>query len=138
MTPEASDFLNKAREFILKARDMLARWPDESGRAAYLAAFHAAQAFIFESTGAIVKTHSGVRGQFGRLVRDDARFDNELRGFLGRAYNFKTVADYETGPGADVTPERALSAIAASDRLVQLIATILDDNGVGFDRPSDI
>jgi hypothetical protein len=37
--PEASAFLGKAREFLLKAEDMFADgWPDEAGRAAYLAA----------------------------------------------------------------------------------------------------
>ena len=47
MRPEASAFLGKAREFLLKAEDMFADgWPDEAGRAAYLAGLHAAQAVI--------------------------------------------------------------------------------------------
>src|ERR1700733_8832185 len=44
MKPESAGFLRKAREFLLKAQDALEHWPDEAGRAAYLAAFHAAQA----------------------------------------------------------------------------------------------
>ena len=37
MRPEASAFLGKAREFLLKAEDIFADgWPDEAGRAAYL------------------------------------------------------------------------------------------------------
>lgn len=42
MTPEADRYLHKAQEFLLKAREMLEHWPDEAGRASYLAAFHAA------------------------------------------------------------------------------------------------
>jgi hypothetical protein len=42
MKPETRDFLDKAQRFLLKAQDILAHWPNEAGRAAYLAAFHAA------------------------------------------------------------------------------------------------
>lgn len=53
MKPQSSAFLEKSRQFLAKAQELLDahRWPDEAGRAAYLAGFHAAQAFIFESTG---------------------------------------------------------------------------------------
>jgi hypothetical protein len=38
VTPEATAFLDKAREFLDKAEDTLTdAWPDEAGRAAYLA-----------------------------------------------------------------------------------------------------
>jgi uncharacterized protein (UPF0332 family) len=129
MKQESADFLLKAREFLLKARDLLGHWPDEAGRAVYLASFHAAQAFIFEKTGDIAKTHSGVRGRFGHLTKDDDRFDDELRTFLGRAYNFKAVADYETGPDARIPPERVASAIQISSRFVEIVAGILETDG---------
>jgi uncharacterized protein (UPF0332 family) len=125
MKPETAGFLRKAREFLLKARDALEHWPDEAGRAAYLAAFHAAQALIFETTGHIAKTHSGVRGQFGRLVKDNSRCDADLRSFLGRAYNIKAIADYETGPGSEISPERALWAIRIASRFVDFVAGLL-------------
>jgi hypothetical protein len=53
VTPEAADYLSKARESLTKARDLLnvLHYSDEAGRAAYLAGFHAAQAFIFERIG---------------------------------------------------------------------------------------
>jgi hypothetical protein len=57
MKPESSRFLGKVREFLLKAVDVIGRWADEAGRAAYLAAFHAAQALIFENSGTVAKTH---------------------------------------------------------------------------------
>lgn len=64
-----------------------------AGRTAYLAGFHAAQAFIFETVGRIYKTHSGVRSEFSRLVKDDPRVDAHQRAFLGMAYNLKEIAD---------------------------------------------
>ena len=41
--------------------------PDEAARAACLAAFHAAQALIFERQGAVARTHRGVQASFNRL-----------------------------------------------------------------------
>ena len=103
MKPEAAAFLDKASEFLEKAADMLADdWPDEAGRAAYLAGLHAAQAMIVERTGKVIKRHRGVQSELGRLTKDEPRFDLELRAFLGRAYNLKAIADYETGPGSRV------------------------------------
>jgi uncharacterized protein (UPF0332 family) len=48
-----------------------------------MAGFHAAQALIFETSGRICKTHSGVNGEFHRLVKDDPRVDDQTRTFLG-------------------------------------------------------
>jgi uncharacterized protein (UPF0332 family) len=70
LNPEAAQFLDKARRLLDEA----------AGRPAYLAGFHAAQAFIFEQTGRAVKTHHGVQSEFLRLTRNDARFDTDLRG----------------------------------------------------------
>ena len=131
MKPETSAFLEKSREFLAKAQDMLDahHWPDEAGRAAYLAGFHAAQAFLFESTGKVFKSHKGVQKEFLRLTKDDPRFDMELRAFLGRAYNLKAIADYETGPGSQVSAESALSAIQTARRFVESVASLLPANG---------
>ncbi len=57
MTPETDEHLEKAREYLSKARGLLdvLHYNDEAGRAAYLAAYHAAQALISERTGKIAK-----------------------------------------------------------------------------------
>jgi uncharacterized protein (UPF0332 family) len=136
MKPESAAFLEKAREFLAKAQGMLDnRWPDEAGRAAYLAGLHAAQAFIFEASGEITKSHKRVHGEFGRITRSDARFDGELRAFLGRAYNLKAIADYETGPESRVSTESARAALQTARRLVECIANSLPANGYAPQTP---
>jgi len=105
---------------------MLANWPDEAGRAAYLAGLHAAQALIVERTGKVTKTHRGVQHELGRLTKDEPRFDMELRAFLGRTYNLKAIADHETGPGSKVSPELAAESIASAKRFVTRIAGLID------------
>jgi uncharacterized protein (UPF0332 family) len=100
---------------------------DEAGRAAYLAALHAAQALIVERTGQAANSHGGVNSQFNLLTRGDARVDVELRRFLPRAYDLKAVADYEAGPGSMVPLERVAAAIATARRFVDLIAELLDE-----------
>lgn len=84
MKPETAAFLDKARECLAKADGMLANWPDEAGRAAYLAGLHGAEALIVERTGKVAKTPRGVQRELGRLTKDEPRFGAELRGFLGR------------------------------------------------------
>lgn len=126
MKPESAAFLRKARDFQGKARGMADTWPDEAGRAAYLAGFHGAQALIFELTGSAPKTHGGVHAQFARLTRGDRQPDAELRGFLGRAYNLKAVADYETGSGIEITRDQAERAMRSAARFVDWVTALLE------------
>ncbi len=57
MTPEAQGSLDKADQCLTTARAELAiNLGSEAGRNAYLAAFHAARAFIFDRTGKVVKS----------------------------------------------------------------------------------
>lgn len=126
MKTEAADFLVKAHEFLAKAADMMADdWPDEAGRAAYLAGLHAAQALIFERTGKIIKRHRGVQSELRRLTLDEPRFDLELQAFLGRTYNLKAIADYLTGPNSRVSDEQARQAMATAERFITVIEELL-------------
>ena len=127
MTPETNEHLNKAREYLVKARNLLdvMQYNDEAGRAAYLAAFHAAQALISERTGKTANTHEGVNSQFNLLTRGDERVDAELRRFLSQAYNLKAIADYETGPDAVVPLERVEAAIATATRFLDCVVGLL-------------
>jgi uncharacterized protein (UPF0332 family) len=130
MTPEAARFLDKARQLLGEAETMLRVGLNEAaGRTAYLAAYHAAQALIFEHAGKVLKTHAGVQTEFLKLTRDDPRVDGVLRGFLSRAYNLKALADYETGPDTSLSADRAAAAIETGKRFVAHFAGLI--TGVG-------
>ena len=123
---EAGAFLAKSREFLSRAPALLALdFTDDAGRAAYLAGFHAAQAFIFERTGRSPKTHARVQFEFARWATSEETIDIELRAFLGRAFNLKAIADYETGPGSKVTSAQASQAIEAARQFVETIEILL-------------
>ena len=64
--------------------------------------------------------------EFARLVRDDPRFDRELRAFLPRSYNLKANADYLTGPGSRVAVEQSQEAIATAVRFAATIPALLE------------
>jgi uncharacterized protein (UPF0332 family) len=126
MTPETAQFIGKANKLLLEAEAMLKiGLNDAAGRTAYLAGFHAAQAFISEKTGRTVKTHKGVHTEFQRLTKDDQGFRPDLRVFLSHAYNLKAIADYETGAGAEVSQEQAIQALAQAERFVAHVETLL-------------
>lgn len=126
MKPEAGRFLEKAQKHLDRASTMLGVGLNEdAGRSAYLAGFHAAQAFIFEYTGKICKTHKGVQTEFLRQTKDDQRFSPELRVFLSQSYNLKAIADYETGPDSEISVERAVSAIEEGKKFVGYIAELM-------------
>lgn len=74
--PETAAYLAKAGQFLEEARIVaVSGLIDAAGRAAYLAAYHAAQAYIFDSTGRATKSHNGVRSEFARLAKDDSRIE---------------------------------------------------------------
>jgi uncharacterized protein (UPF0332 family) len=84
---EAARFLEKALELLTRADIMLHVGLNEfAGRNAYLAAFHAAQAYISENAAKVLKTHNGEKAEFPRLTKDDPRIDAELRLFLSRSH----------------------------------------------------
>ncbi|MDQ2776575.1 MAG: HEPN domain-containing protein, partial [Acidobacteriota bacterium] len=97
---------------------------DDAARAAYLAAFHAAQALIFERTGKVAKTHRGVQNEFLRLTKDDPSFAPDQRIFLSQAYNFKALADYETGP-AELSSEQVTAALERGRGFVDAVRRVL-------------
>ncbi len=117
MTPQAANYLEKARKLLADADRMLnVGLSDAAGRAAYLAGFHVAQAFIFERLGKVYKTQKGVQTEFLRLTKSEPDVDSELRSFLVHAYNLKAIADYETGPGAEISAELAAPAVQNAKR----------------------
>ncbi len=129
MTPEATGYLDKARRCLAFARTNLdVGLGNDAGRNAYLAAFHAAQALIFEQTGKVAKSHHGVHAEFNRLALAEAGLDAECRRFLAQSYNLKAVADYEIGADAEIPLDRAAAAITGAERFVEHLAKVLGEN----------
>jgi uncharacterized protein (UPF0332 family) len=64
------------------------------------------------------KSHRGVRQEFFRLTQADGRTDPELQLFLARAYEFKSVADYFSGPNPVISQHEAEEAIATARQFV--------------------
>ena len=127
MKPESAKFVEQANIVLARADIMLnVGLNEDAAREAYLASFHVAQAYIFERIDKTFKTHHGVQREFFRLTKDDARTDQDLRRFLSRSYEFKSVAEYFSGPNPVTSPGDAAEAIATAKRFVahftQLVA----------------
>jgi uncharacterized protein (UPF0332 family) len=123
---QTAAFLEKSWELLDEAEAIMSIDRHEAAaRTAYLAGFHAAQALIFETSSRIYKSHGGVNGEFARLVKNDPRVDDQIRAFLGRTYDLKAIADYETGPGSHISAERAREAIDNAKRFVETITGMI-------------
>jgi uncharacterized protein (UPF0332 family) len=123
LKPETADCLTKARECLDGAKQIAQLpLPQVAAREAYLAAFHAAEAYIFEQTSRTVKTHRGLRTTFSRLARNEPRIAPEYLSFLARAYELKSIADYSVGPTArPITDDDAARAIETAERFIDTI-----------------
>ena len=92
MKAETADYLAKARATLADAQQIAALpLPHIAAREAYLAAFHAAEAYIFEQTGKPAKSHHGVLGELARLAKAEPRIGRDLARFLSTAYQFQTT-----------------------------------------------
>jgi uncharacterized protein (UPF0332 family) len=132
VTPESARFLDKAEKLLAEAEVMIGVGLNEAaGRSAYLAGFHAAQAYVFERRGRVLKTHNGLQSEFLRLTRSEDRIGPSVRSFLSRAYNLKAIADYETEPDSEITAERARNAIRGAQAFVSEVAAAVDVRSSG-------
>ena len=127
MKAETADYLAKARATVADAQQIATLpLPHIAAREAYLAAFHAAEAYIFEHTDKAARTHRGVQTEFARLARFEPRIGRELVAFLGAAYQFKARADYAIGATASpITAVEADTAISFAMQFIDAIAAIL-------------
>jgi uncharacterized protein (UPF0332 family) len=124
VTPEAKDYLDKARDDLDDARKIVAIHL-VAARSAYYAAFHAAEALIVERTGRVAKTHSGVRTEFARLLKDTPGGERAMLTFLAQGYKYKEIGDYGVGRSAVVTDEEANDAIDNAARFLERVTALL-------------
>jgi uncharacterized protein (UPF0332 family) len=126
VTPEAKDYLDKARENLDDARKIVAiHLTKVAARSAYYAAFHAAEALIIERTGKVAKTHSGVRTEFARLLKDTPGGERAMLTILAQGYKYKEIGDYGVGRGAVVTDEEANDAIKDAAGFLDRVTALL-------------
>ena len=126
MKPETVNFLAIADRDLADARGNLGiNIPHQAARLAYYAQFHAAQALIFERTGKIAKSHKGVDSELHRLVKADPVFPPQFASQLTKAYDYKDIADYDTGTSTPITPTRAGHAITTAENFVAIIRQAL-------------
>ena len=116
---KARDDLNNARKIVAIGLTTVA------ARTAYYAAFHAAEAFIIDRSGKIVKTHSGMRSEFTRLAKDTPGIDLKFTIFLAKAYINKEIGDYGVGPDAAVSLDAANDAIVMAKQFIECVTTSL-------------
>ena len=127
MKPETRKFLDKARGDLADAKKIIGiELAHVAARSAYYATFHAAEAFIFESTGKVAKTHSGVRSEFARLTKQSPDFRRFFSTFLAEAYKYKEISDYSVDEDQSVAIDEAAEAITKAERFVAGIAALLE------------
>ena len=126
MKPQTASYLAAADKALVEPSGVLAiNFSEQAARLAYYAEFHAAQALIFERTTKVAKTHKGVRKLFYSLAQSESGMDTQLAGHLDNDYQFKQIADYETGSGAVVSREEASAAIARAEHFVANVKQVL-------------
>src|ERR1019366_559794 len=131
MSQEVERFLALARSFLTKAEGMRQHgWPEEAGRASYLAAFHRAQAVIFHQSGRVAKTHQGVHAEFARIVKGMPGTDRQIWQFLRTGYDMKSMADYGTDPDAMIMDDEAKTAIGDARRFLDQASALLSPRPV--------
>jgi uncharacterized protein (UPF0332 family) len=120
---ESADYLERGVRALASAKAIAQIGEHRvAAREAYLAAFHAAEAYIFEYAGKTSKTHRGVRALFNQLAKGDPRIPPACAGFLAEGYDLKSIADYGGGPfGAVISEDDSTEAIAAADSMIRVI-----------------
>lgn len=132
MTPEAGDYLAKAREELAEAGAIMGiGLAKAAARGAYYAAFHASEALLVARTGRIAKTHTGVRAALAQLLRGPPPSDRDLLTFLTRAYKYKEIGDYGVGPGIAITIGDAEALLAGADRFIARVTALLEADPAG-------
>ena len=115
--------LDKADDDLRLASAFIELSPEQAGRLAYMATFHAAQAAILAVSGRVPKTHSGTRHAFGKLVIAESALGPELGRFLARAYESKDIADYQTEYRVD--PASTEQVIEGARQVVAKVSAFL-------------
>jgi uncharacterized protein (UPF0332 family) len=125
-----------ARPASSRAEQLLRlHFPNDAAHGAYLAAYHAAQAYIVDHVGRAAKTHAGAHTQFAQLAMHEVRVSEEFRSFLPKAFRLKAVVDYEFGDDAEIPVPRAEAAVETAGRFIALLSHILRPQDADHQTP---
>ena len=97
--------------------------PSVAAREAYTACLHAANAYVFERTGDVPRTHKGLHLRFRELCLRLGEIDIIHADFLQQAYRLKENNDY--GDRSAVTPESLPGIIASARALIAAVEAAL-------------
>jgi uncharacterized protein (UPF0332 family) len=126
LKPETGLYLDRATEELGNALSILTLGiAAVAARCAYYAAFHAAEALIFERTGKAAKTHAGVHSQFAFVAKDEPNIPTNIVSFLKQTYQLKDVGDYGIDPSIKVSMNAAENAISGAQAFVAQIRDML-------------
>lgn len=125
MTLEAAEALARAHQHLSDAEAIRGLHIGHiAAREAYLAAFHAAAAFIHQRTGRPVKIHTGLRTVSARLAKDEPRLDPAFTQFLANACDLKALAEHADRPPLRIAAEDADEATGTAERSIAAIAAL--------------
>jgi uncharacterized protein (UPF0332 family) len=128
LKPSSARYLDTAERKLADATGIFAAgFYEVAAREAYLAALSAARALIFEMTGKVAKTHTGVRTIFLKLVHEGMPFDRNVADFLAEGFELKTTVDY--GDSSEVRPGSAADAISAAGAFVTAVRAAVGGTG---------
>lgn|GEM_PF-1816103 len=120
-----ADSLGKARHCLKNAKKALAAEMDDiAAREAYMAAFNAVQALIFERRDTVPRTHRGTHSLFAEIIFGEEPAARGLSAFLAHAYKYKTIADYTHAH--TVTREEASQVIDMAEALTVEVAELVN------------
>lgn len=130
MSPEAESYLILAAQSLEEADKILAigLYP-AAARSAYYAAFHAAEALVYERTGRPAKTHSGLRASFAALASSEG--DAWMRKLLATAYDYKEIADYSLDRRDTIASSDARHVIEQARQFLDAVAARLSGDRDG-------
>jgi hypothetical protein len=128
MKPEAADYLGKARQCLDDARQIAAATPLHHivAQEAYLAAYHAAEAYLFERTGKGRQDASGLAERVQPPGPQRAAHRSGVHDFPCRSLRVQIHCRLQRGLGfPPITADDARSAIDTAARLIDSIAALL-------------
>jgi uncharacterized protein (UPF0332 family) len=127
MTPSAQNLLEKARQSLNAAQDLLNNgYPDFSASRSYYTMFYLASALL-EKENLSFSKHSGVISAFGQKIVRSGTVPNEFHRWLISAQQLRLTGDYGEPNAVDM--EQATQQIERAKQFMQIIEKLLEQDG---------